>query len=117
MTTERAKIRFVIDNINSKRDIYGNCYWSAQITSTITNKSIWLLNHGGDRNAEIQVHTLTGYDYPAVKTINRELPIRKYFAVYRRQEQLRKKHGAETGYYYEHELTAEILNALEDCND
>ena len=113
MTTGNIKIRFVIDNINSKRDINGNCYWAARITSTVTNKSIWLLNHGGDRNAEIQIHQLTGYDYPAVKTINREMPIRKYFAVYHRQEQLRKEHGSEAGYYYEWELTTEILSNLE----
>ena len=113
MTTDKPQIRFIVDNINSRRDINGNCYWCARIMSTVSNKSLWLLNHGGDRNAEILVHRLTGHDYPAVKTINRELPIRRYFAVYNAQERFRKEHGKEAGFYYTHELTAEILAALE----
>ena len=106
-------IRFVVDSINSRADIYGNRYWSARVVSTKTGRAVWILNYGGQGNAEYLVRQLTGQNYPAIFTTHEEVAIRKYNAVYRDLEARRKEHGPEAGYYYEHELTADILAALE----
>ncbi len=97
-------IRYIVETVSSKRDVYGNCYHYAVITSTKTGKKLIIKHCGGPDNAKHYVHKVADWsEMHATETI---YPIRRYnqYAEYAEKE----PHS-----FYEHELTDEMLLGIE----
>lgn len=69
------KIRYLVHNVNSKRDIYGNCYWTSEVTATNTGKSL-SFNTPHESNTNGMMRTFL--DWEAFKVTSEEVPIREF---------------------------------------
>lgn len=95
------KVRFIIDIYTSKRDRNGNTYTAAQLTSTLSGKSLWMHAHS-DSNARIAVGKA------ADKFVSEFCHVTEQTVGYREVMKLRDiaNHGEE-------DITAEVLANLE----
>lgn len=95
-------IKYIVETFSSDFDRNGNRSHCATITSTATGRSLFLRDVGGVRNATGLVRQLTNEDYDAIYSAESEAIPRGLFRKYRHHV---------TG-VYEHQLTAEMLDAL-----
>ena len=91
--------QFIIETITSKRDINGNCYHFAIITSTLTGRQL-MTQVNGDSNATAMVKRLLDLDWSDIHYSGHVLPIREW------------GHRRKNVDLYEHNVTAEMLNEL-----
>ena len=96
-------IRFIIETRTSNTDTNGNRYHYAIVTSAKTKKTLHLDSVGGDQNAVHTVKDKLGLDWNEVYAVNSSYPIREW-------QRLNKYHPKG---WYEHEVTADMLTALE----
>lgn len=97
-------IRFIVETVSSKRDVYGNCYHYAIVTSTKTNKCLIIKHCGGPDNARHYVHKVV--EWSEMYSSETSLPIRQF-------DRLAKGIEKSPVAFFEHELTNEMLLALE----
>ncbi len=95
-------IKYIIDTVSSLRDINGNCYHFARITSTKTGHSLVIDSVGGDNNANYLVMRLLKLDYSQIHYTNTWEAKRDW---------QRMSKFASSG-LYEHTVTAKMLRAL-----
>lgn len=93
-------IRYIVETITSERDVNGNCYCFAVVTSTKTKARI-LFNTGGKSNAIHDVMRLLDLTWKDVYEVQVTLPKRRW------------REYAKAVTLYEHELTPEMLLAIE----
>ena len=93
-------IRFIIHTVSSERDIYGNRWHFARVTSTRTGKELAFRTESPG-NARVHVTQTTPLAYEEVYCIEETLPKRRWNEAVR---------GVEL---YEHNITADMLRALE----
>lgn len=97
------KIRFIVETFSRKRDVNGNTYHCAVITSTITGKELLLASVDGPNNALGLLRNLLKLDWSAVHGVNVEdIPARDWL-----------RHRAHKSELYEHKVTADMMTALE----
>lgn len=97
-------IRFIIETVSSRRDINGNRYHYATITSTATEKRLKVRDIGGPSNARGMVMNANPAYCGELYSVEREIPIREF-------DRARRFH--ETGAFMEHEVTATMICDLE----
>ena len=95
-------IKYIIDTISSLRDVNGNCYHFARITSTKTGHSLVIDSVGGDSNAPALVRRLLDLDFSQIHNTN------TYEA---KRDWQRMSKFASSG-LYEHDVTATMLCRL-----
>ena len=95
-------IRFIVETVSSNRDLYGNCYHFAQVTSTKTGKSLRIDSVGGESNASALVRRTLDLGWDDLFSTSQYLPKREW--------QRRANHGSTK--LYEHNVTAKMLRAL-----
>lgn len=100
------KIRFLVHTVSSKTDINGNRYHYAVITSTETGRTLCVKNLGGDSNGRHLVRRALD-TWEGIHNEETSLPIREW--------QRRHKSQKENGALYEHEITPEMILALESA--
>lgn len=97
------KIRFIVETFTRKRDVNGNTYHCAVITSTLTGKELLLASVDGLNNALGLLRNLLKCEWSEVHSVNiEEMPARDWL-----------RHRAHKSGIYEHEVTADMLTALE----
>lgn len=102
-----SMIRYIVETISSERDVYGNRYHFARVTSTKTGHSLVIDGVGGDRNAPITVSQLLDLYGGQVWETQSHLPIRDW--------QRHRKYATTGEYvavYSEGSLTATDLRRL-----
>ena len=67
----------IIEAVNSKRDINGNCYWFVRYTDTKTGKTVEGNVSGGESNIRSIIREM-GLTYDEVYFNTIELPIREW---------------------------------------
>ena len=73
----KARIKYVIEHIHSKRDIDGNCYWISCITRCRDGKTI-TFNSECSSNTEGALMKICP-DWRNIRAVTRELPIREFW--------------------------------------
>ena len=97
-------VKYIVDTTTSYRDVNGNCYHFARITSTKTKKSLVIKNLGGHSNASALLFRLNlANDWSEVYETQKWEHIREF--------QRMQKH-ATTEAVYEHEVTPKMVRAL-----
>lgn len=74
------KISVIANIINSRRDIYGNCYYAMTVTNTLTGASAHGTISGGESNCTYAIRKLVEFYFPETEYqyYTKELPIREY---------------------------------------
>ncbi len=98
------QIRFLVHTVSSKTDVNGNRYHYAVITSTATGRALAVRNLGGDSNGVSLVRQALD-TWEGIHRSEATLPIREFNA--------RHKSQSETGAIFAHEVTSEMILALE----
>ena len=102
-------VRFIVEVVSSKSDANGNRSHFARLTSTKTGKRLTVRDLGGPGNMSFLLCRLLGRsfnpNYPNVYSTETTLGVRNW----------RRAAGRHNG-FYEHELTAEHVLALEQVD-
>ena len=102
------RIRFLVHTVSSRVDVNGNCYHYAIITSAASGRTLTVKNLGGEDNAQGLVRRCfdSWEDAGLHRTHEERVPIRQFNARHKAQKE-------EGGALYEHEITPEMIRALE----
>ncbi len=95
-------IKYIIDTVSSLRDVNGNCYHFARITSTKTGNSLVIDSVGGESNAPSLVRSKLDLDFSEIHYTNTWESKRDW---------QRMSKFASSG-LYEHDITATMLRRL-----
>ena len=90
------QIKYIVDTVTSARDVSGNRYHLAIITSTATGKFMPIVSVGGDQNAAHLVREITGADWPEIHTTNTTIAKREFKRL--------NDHHRSKGAKYEHQI-------------
>ena len=95
-------IKYIIDTVSSLRDVNGNCYHFARITSTKTGNSLVIDQVGGESNIRALVMKKLNLDFSQIHYTN---------SWEGKRDWQRVSKFASQG-LYEHTTTAKMLRAL-----
>lgn len=70
-------VRFIVDTVGSKRDLYGNRYFFSRIRSTKTGK-ILEVRSDGEQNTPNQIKRLFALDWSEIHSTSSEIPKRQW---------------------------------------
>ena len=102
-----SAIRFIVQTLSARDRVNGHSYRAGFITSTASGKRLFVSDVGGDDNLRGTLGRLTGAEtYPAVYSYVRDITRRELGRIERAQD-------ANGRAPMEHEITAEMITALE----
>ncbi len=100
------QIKVIIDIIECKRDINGNCYYFSRITNVMTGK--YLIFYSEYENHMIHViQDVLNLEYNEIHISNATIPIRQFGKYIKEQE----KHNKDT-FYANPETMKRLINEL-----
>ena len=70
-------IKAILDCLNSRADMYGNCYWAFRYTDSATGKQVVGTVSGGESNISAVIREM-GLDWESIYYTRHELPIREF---------------------------------------
>ena len=95
-------VKYIVETTSSLRDLNGNCYHFAVITSTKTKRSLSVNVHGASNAAHILFSLKLVSDWSEIYTTEKWVKIRDFQRI----------NKFDTGRVYEHNVTAKMIRGL-----